>query len=256
MREQAVDLHYIERGQGCPMILIHGFPFDHTLWEQVAVSLEPHSRLILPDLRGFGQSPAPEGVYTMRLMAEDIAALLDRLEIRKAILVGHSMGGYISLAFAQAYPDRLAGLALVCSAAAADSPERRQGRLRLAERVKRKGVKAVVEANLERLSPNAQVRELTQELILKSTRKSVVAALKGMAERPDYTELLAQLKVPCVVIAGSEDAIIPAEQAREMVQMLSRGWQVEIPGGGHMPMFEAPDLVSAAITDLVQRACF
>jgi pimeloyl-ACP methyl ester carboxylesterase len=256
MRELAVDLHYVERGQGNPILLIHGFPFDHTIWDRVAGSLEPHTRLILPDLRGFGLSPAPEGVYTMRLMAEDIAALMDRLEIHKAILVGHSMGGYIGLAFAQVYPDRLAGLALVSSHAGADSPERRQGRLRLAERVKRKGVKAVLEANLERFSPNAQVRELTRELILRSSGKSVIAALKGMAERPDFSELLAQLKVPCVVVAGSADAIISIEKAREMVQMLSRGWLVEVPEGGHMLMLETPDLVSAAIHDLTQRAAF
>jgi 3-oxoadipate enol-lactonase len=256
MRELAVDLHYVERGQGNPVILIHGFPFDHTIWDRVAGSLEPHARLILPDLRGFGLSPAPEGVYSMRLMAEDIAALMDRLELRKAVLVGHSMGGYISLAFAQVYPDRLAGLGLVTSHSGADSPERRQGRLRLAERVRRKGVKAVVEANLERYSPNAQVRELTSELILRSSARSVIAALKGMAERPDFSDLLPQLKMPCVIVAGSEDVIVSAEKAREMVQMLSRGWLVEIPGGGHMPMFEAPDLVSAAIQDLTQRASF
>jgi 3-oxoadipate enol-lactonase len=256
MRELAVDLHYVERGQGNPVILIHGFPFDHTIWDRVAGFLEPHARLILPDLRGFGLSPAPEGVYSMRLMAEDIAALMDRLDLRKAVLVGHSMGGYVSLAFAQVYPDRLAGLALVTSHSGADSSERRQGRLRLAERVRRKGVKAVVEANLERYSPNAQVRELTGELILRSSAKSVIAALKGMAERPDYSDLLPQLKMPCVIVAGSEDVIVSAEKAREMVQMLSRGWLVEIPGGGHMPMFEAPDLVSAAIQDLTRRASF
>jgi pimeloyl-ACP methyl ester carboxylesterase len=256
MREQAVDLHYVERGQGEPLILIHGFPFDHTLWDKVAVTLELHARLILPDLRGFGQSPAPDGTYSMRLFAEDIAALMDRLHIRKAVLAGHSMGGYVSLAFAQAYPDRVAGLALVTSTAAADSPERRQGRLRLVERVKRVGVKAVVQANLERYSPDPQVRERTKELIMKSSKKSVIAALKGMAERPDLTEQLTELKVPCVIVAGSEDAIVSPEKAREMVQMLTRGWLVEIPGGGHMPMIEAPDLVSSALLDLYKRASF
>jgi 3-oxoadipate enol-lactonase len=256
MRELAVDLNYVESGRGIPLILIHGFPFDHTLWEPVAGSLEAHARLIMPDLRGFGQSPAPDGVYTMRLLAEDIAALMDRLEIPKAVLVGHSMGGYISLAFAQAYPDRLAGLGLITSMAAADSTEKRQGRLRLAESVKRKGLRAVVEANLAKYSPNAQVRERTRELILKSSRKSCIAALKGMAERADSSDLLPEVKVPCLVLAGSQDAIVSPEIAREMVQMLSRGWLVEVPGGGHMPMLEAPELVVAAIIDLLQRAAF
>jgi pimeloyl-ACP methyl ester carboxylesterase len=253
MRELAVDLNFVERGQGAPIILIHGFPFDHTLWDEIAAGLAGHARVILPDLRGFGASPVPDGVYSMRLMAEDIAALMDKLGLRKAVLVGHSMGGYISLAFAQAYPDRVAGLALVTSMAAADTPERRQGRLRLAESVKRKGVKAVIEANLERYSPDPAVREKTRELMLKSQRKGVSAALKGMAERPDYTELLAELKAPCVVIAGTADAIVTAERTREMVQMLSRGWLVEVPGGGHMPMYENPSVLIAALKELLER---
>jgi pimeloyl-ACP methyl ester carboxylesterase len=254
MREQAVDLHYVERGQGHPLILLHGFPFDHTIWEGIAEALAPYARIILPDLRGFGASPSPEGVYSMRLMAEDIAALMDRLDIRKAILVGHSMGGYISLAFAQAYPDRLAGLALVASMAAADTPERRQGRLRLAESVKRRGVRAVVDAHLERYSPDPLVRETVREIMLRAQRKGVVAALKGMAERPDSTGLLASLKAPCVVVAGSADVIVTPEKTSEMLQMLSRGWLVEIPGGGHMPMYEGPALVVDALKGLIERA--
>lgn len=253
MREQAVDLQYVERGQGCPLILLHGFPFDHTIWDEVASALEPFARVVQPDLRGFGASPSPDGVSSVRLMAEDVAALMDRLEIRKAILAGHSMGGYVSLAFSQAYPDRLAGLALVASMAAADTPERRQARLRLAESVKRRGVNAVIKAHLERYSPDPQVREKTREVMLHAQRKGVVAALKGLAERPDFTGILGHLKVPCVVVAGEADTIVTSDIAREMVQMLSRGWLVEIPGGGHMPMFEGPQLVTAALKELIER---
>ena len=253
VRELAVDLSFEEKGEGKPLVLIHGFPFDHTLWEDVAGPLAKHARLILPDLRGFGKSPAPDGVYSMRLMAEDIAAMLDRLGIHKAILAGHSMGGYISLAFAQAYPERLAGLALIASQSAADSPERRQGRLRLAEEAKRKSLKSVLMANLDRYSPDPAVRERVKELMLRSQRVGVIGALKGMAERPDATEILSGLHVPCVIIAGSEDAILSPDTAREMVQMLSRGWVVEVPGGGHMPMYEAPEIVISALIDLLER---
>lgn len=251
MREQAVELNYESQGDGTPVVLIHGFPFDHTLWEDVVPLLEGHARLILPDLRGFGKSPAPDGVYTMRLMAEDVAALLDRLEIHKVVLAGHSMGGYISLAFAQAYPDRVAGLVLITSQSAADTPERRQGRYRLADEVKRKGVKAVVAANLERYSPDPAVRERARILMMTCQKKGVIAALKGMAERPDATEVLAGLQAPGVIVAGSADAIVPPEKAREMAQMLSKGWVVEVPGGGHMPMYEAPQIVARAVIDLL-----
>lgn len=253
MREQAVELYYEEHGSGVPVILIHGFPFDHSIWADVITRLDGKARLILPDLRGFGQSPAPEGVYSMRVMAEDIAALLDRLGIKKAVLAGHSMGGYISLAFAQAYPDHISGLALVTSQAASDTPERRQARLRLADEVKRKGVKAVVAANLERYSPDPIVRERTRVVMLRSQKKAVISALKGMAERPDATEVLSNLKVPGVIIAGGADAIVSPDKAREMAQMLARGWVVEIPNGGHMPMFESPELVAQAIQDLLGK---
>ena len=256
MRDQAVDLHYVERGEGNPVVLVHGFPFDHTLWDRVADTLQPHGRMILPDLRGFGKTPAPDGIFSMRLMAEDLAALLDRLQIPKVVLVGHSMGGYVSLAFAHAYPDRLAGLALVSSMAETDVPERRQARIRLAERVQRRGVKSVVEANLNRYSPEESVRERARELMLKSQKKSVIAALKGMAERPDATDWLPRVKVPCVVVAGTDDVIVTLEKSKEMVQRFSRGWLVEVPGGGHLPMLEAPDLVSKALSDLIQCACY
>ncbi len=251
VREQAVELSYEVQGEGTAVVLIHGFPFDHTLWQDVIPLLKDHAKLILPDLRGFGKSPAPDGVYSMRLMAEDIAALLDHLGVQKAVLVGHSMGGCISLAFAQAYPDRVSGLAMITSQAAADTPERRQGRYRLADEVKRKGMKAVVAANLERYSPDPVVRERVRGLMMACDKKGVIAALKGMAERADCTEVLTGLHAPCVIVAGSADVIVTPEKAREMAQILPMGWVVDVPGGGHMPMFEAPQIVARAVIDLL-----
>ena len=124
MEFQPVDLFYNEQGQGTPVILLHGFPFNHTIWQPVMPLLAEHARLIMPDLRGFGQSPVTDGVYSMRLMAEDVVALMDKLGLEKAVLVGHSMGGYISLAFAQAYPNRLLGLGLVATQDSSDLPEK------------------------------------------------------------------------------------------------------------------------------------
>jgi 3-oxoadipate enol-lactonase len=253
VRDEAVELAYQERGQGKAVVLLHGFPFDHTIWEDVCVRLEGHARLILPDLRGFGKSPVPDGIYSMRLMAEDVAALMDKLALQKAVIVGHSMGGYIGLAFAQAYPDHVSGLAMVTSQAAADTPERRAGRLRLADEIKRKGLKAVVSANLERYSPHAEVRERCRPLMLNCPKKGAIAALKGMAERQDMLEFLSHLQVPGVVVAGGADVIVTPEKAREMAQIMPRGWMVEVPGGGHMPMFEAPEIVAQALMDLLAR---
>jgi 3-oxoadipate enol-lactonase len=253
VRDEAVELAYEENGAGRAVVLIHGFPFDHTIWKDVVDKLEGRAQLILPDLRGFGKSPVPDGVYSMRMMAEDIAALLDKLMVKKAIMVGHSMGGYVSLAFAQAYPDMISGLALITSQAGADTPERRAGRYRLADDIKRKGMKAVVTTNLDRYSPNDEVRERSRPLMLDCPKKGAIAALKGMAERPDMLEFLSRLPVPGVVVAGELDAIVSPEKAREMAQMMPRGWTVEVPGGGHLPMFEAPEIVAQAVIDLLAK---
>ena len=151
--DATVELYCEERGKGpLPLMLVHGFPFEHSLWNEVAAQLESETRLLLPDLRGYGLSPTPEGIYTMEAMAADLKALLDRLGIQRVALAGHSMGGYVALAFAEAYPERLAGLAMVMSAAAADAPERKTARYQQAEEIARQGV-GILEGSLERYSP-------------------------------------------------------------------------------------------------------
>src|SRR5512133_3839444 len=153
MEINPVDLYYEEHGQGTPVIFLHGFPFDHTIWKPIVPLLKNEARLILPDLRGFGKSPVPDGVYTMRLQAEDIKQLMDKLAIEQAVLVGHSMGGYVALSFAQAYPSRLLGLGLVATQASADNPERRQSRYKAAEAVAHKGAKVVASNMVSTLTP-------------------------------------------------------------------------------------------------------
>lgn len=249
-----VELYYEEFGQGFPVILMHGYPLNHTIWMPVVERLQAHARVITPDLRGHGKSPVTDGEYSMRLMAEDIHALMNRLDLPKAVLVGHSMAGYVSLAFARAYPGRLAGLAMVASQAEADSSEKRQGRYITAEEVGRKGVRQVAKSMLPKLTPRKELAADLMEIMLKTPKKGVIGTLKGMAERPDALEWLAEIEVPAVVIAGEQDAIIPLERARTMTQMLRRGWLVEIPEAAHMPMLETPQVVADTIQQLVDLA--
>jgi pimeloyl-ACP methyl ester carboxylesterase len=251
MEFQPVELFYTEQGQGIPVILLHGFPFDHSIWQPVVPLLEGHARLIMPDLRGFGQSPVTEGVYTMRLLAEDVACFMDKLELEKAVLVGHSMGGYISLAFAQAYPGRLLGLGLIATQAAADNPEKRQSRLKTANSVKRRGVKVVAQSMAPKLTPKTDLVQPLFDLMMRANRPAVMGALQGMAERSDLTGDLSNVSVPAVVVAGGADQFLTLENQRTMAQMLPKGWLVEIPDGGHMPMLENPELVAESIHQLV-----
>lgn len=253
MIENGVDLYYEEHGQGLPVIFVHGFPFDHTTWSPLVPLLGKHNaRLILPDLRGFGQSlVAKDPVYTMRLFAEDILALMDRLEIEKAVLVGHSMGGYVSLNFAHAFPGRLAGLGLIGTQAGADKPEKRQGRMKLADEIKRRGIERATASLPEKFSPNPDLVPVVREYFLKSNPSTLIASLKGMAERPDMTEQLSNIRVPALVMLGDKDQMVSPEATRTMNQLLPWSWLVELPGCGHMLSLEAPEQVADAIHKLL-----
>ncbi len=247
-----VNLAYEEHGEGTPVILAHGFPLNRSIWYPIIPNLSPKARLVIPDLRGHGQSPVPDGIYSMRLMAEDLRALMDQLNIEKAVLAGHSMGGYVSLAFARAYPNRLAGLALVATQAAADSPERRAGREKMVDEVRRKGIKAVAESMAPALTCREDLVGAVHKIIMGMNPKGVKNILKGMAERPNAQEWLSGITVPAVVIAGTEDKLIPLERPKIMAQLLGRAWLVEVSGAGHLPMMEQPDAVSDAILQLIK----
>src|SRR5947207_15861847 len=116
-----LTLHYSEQGQGFPVVLLHGYPFSSAIWQTQQQGLSDHFRVITPDLRGHGQSPAPEGIYEMDQMAQDVLALLDSLNVQKAAIMGHSMGGYVTLAMWRLAPERFSALGLICSQAAADT---------------------------------------------------------------------------------------------------------------------------------------
>lgn len=254
MSNQRVDLHYEESGQGIPLVLVHGYPLDHTIWDDVTRHLGGGIRVIRPDLRGYGQSPVTDGVYSMSLLANDLLGLLDQLGLGKVVLAGHSMGGYVCLAFARAYPARLAGLGLVTTQALADPPERREGRLQQALEVERRGTIAAVEAGLAKYSPDPAVLEKTREIMLRCDPRAVAGSLRGMAERPDLSGLLPELNLPALVIAGEVDALIPASRSEEMANLLPDGRLVVVKGGGHMAMMESPRVVAGALQELVNRA--
>jgi len=246
-----IKMFYQDSGKGLPVVLLHGYPLNHTIWAEVTSHLESKARVISPDLRGHGLTDAPPGVYTMRQMAADVAALLDGLEIQQAVLVGHSMGGYISLAFAQAYPDRLLGLGMVSSQAAADPPERREGRYQTAAQVEKEGVGVVANSMPDKLTNRAALAEYLRQLILTMKPAGVVGALKGMAKRPEMGEWISTLSVPVMVIAGGQDGLVPLDRAREMAQRFPHGHLTICLQSGHMPMMEAPQEVAAALEQLV-----
>ncbi len=126
MVEGSVSLAFDRFGQGVPLILMHGYPLNRTIWKGVIPYLQDVADVIIPDLRGHGDSPIPQGEYRMETMAGDVITLMDKLGIDRAVIAGHSMGGYVALSLIRNYPERVIALALVASQAEADSPERYQ----------------------------------------------------------------------------------------------------------------------------------
>jgi len=240
-----IKIAYERRGQGTPLVLIHGFPLDHGCWDALAPLLDGQADLIMPDLRGMGQSGfgaagAPQGAYSVADMAADIAGLLDALKLDRVFVAAHSMGGYVAMAFARAYPQRLAGLGLVSTQALPDAPDRKAGRYATAGQVAEQGVVVVADAMAPKLTANvAQVPDI-REMILRQPAAGVIGALKAMAERPDSTDLLAALKVPVAILCGQADALIPPDRSREMKTLIAQAVLTELPGVGHSPMLEAP----------------
>ncbi len=246
-----IELAYARSGQGIPMVLIHGYPLDHTIWDPVVSLLKDDFALILPDLRGFGGSETPRGPYRMVDLAADIAALLDRLGIAQAVIAGHSMGGYVALAFACTNPERILGLGLVASQAAADPPERKAARIQTAEQVEKIGVAEVAALMPSSLSADPVLRARLTEIILHQPPAALAEAQRAMAGRPDSTPFLTGFNFPVVCIHGLADRLVPIERAYEVKRAVKQGQVIEIASAGHMPMMEAPEATARALSILL-----
>jgi 3-oxoadipate enol-lactonase len=245
-----IKLAYERRGQGKPLLLVHGYPLDHSIWNQIVPLLETDFDMILPDLRGFGHSDSSQKRFSMTDIAADLAALMDHLEIEKAAIVGHSMGGYVALAFARAHPGRLLGLGLVSSQPYADSPEKKAGRKQEADLVIANGVREVAEGMSTKLTAVPDLQIELKKLMLRQHPEGVSGALRAMAERADSTDILAIFDFPVVIVHGRADKIIPIERAREVLALVKNGKLKEIEGAGHMPMMEAPEVTAEVLRTL------
>lgn len=249
-----VQLAYDRRGNrgSAPLVLLHGYPLDHHLWDEILPLLEDTFDLIVPDLRGFGESTLGDSSPTIEDFASDIAALLDDLGIQKTAIAGHSMGGYVALAFARLYPERLTGLGLVSSQVLPDPPDRKEGRYKSAADVAENGIASVVAAMTPKFTSNEKLQSFARISMERQQPSAYIAALKAMAERPDSTALLGSLKIPVVVVHGNSDALIPVERAREVKAALPEAYLVEISGVGHMPMMEAKEKTAEALKHLTK----
>jgi 3-oxoadipate enol-lactonase len=242
-----VSIAYERGGRGTPLVLLHGYPLDHSIWEPVVPLLENDFDLILPDLRGFGESEVSGGIYGVADLAADIAGLLSAQGVWQAAIAGHSMGGYVALAFARAYPQRTLGLGLVASQVLADTPEKKAGRNQEAEAIQTKGVQGVAEDMSVKLTPDAKLQARLKAVILRQRPEGLAGALRAMAERPDSSMLLPGCVFPIVLVHGLVDILIPVDRARSVKAAMPTAHLAEIPGAGHMPMMEAPQATAEAL---------
>ncbi len=247
-----INIAYERRGRGEPLVLIHGYPLDGTTWKEVASLLENYFDLIIPDLRGMGHSDAVDKTYTVADLASDVAGLLDHLKVQKTFIAGHSMGGYVALAFARAYPNRMRGLGMISSQVLADPPERKEGRYQTANDVAEKGISVVIDSMTTKLSADAHIQAFVREVMQRQKPAGVIGSLKAMAERPDSSDLFKSFKFPVVIVHGDADALIPVERGREMKAALPAADYAELKGAGHMPMMENPKEVAEATQFLLK----
>jgi pimeloyl-ACP methyl ester carboxylesterase len=235
-------LGFAERGSGPPLVLIHAFPLDSTMWRAQVEWFSPRYRVITPDVIGFGASQ-PSRPWSMPDMGDELEALLDRLGIANCILVGLSMGGYIGLPFTLRHPGRVKALVLAHTRARADLDTERSGRTAMIEELQRDGNGNLPGKMLPRLlgpETSTEVRDYVKATILGSSAEACIHAVTAMRDRTDQTASLAKLACPTLVIAGSGDAILKVEDIEKMAAAIPGARCQVIPRTGHLSNLEDP----------------
>lgn len=244
-----------EGGEGVSVVFAHGFPFDRTMWSASAERIAAVARVILPDLRGFGESESAfegEKIAEMVDYADDIAKLLDEIRVSRAVFCGLSMGGYIAMAFAAKYPEKLAGLILCDTKTSADTPEAAINRKKLAETIHSTGTEPLLAGIANLISPNTlenkpETVAFLREMIRRQPPAGIAQAAQAMANRPDTTDFLGKITVPVLVIVGENDQLSPPESMRRIAENVRDGSFFTIPNAGHLAPLEQPELFAKTV---------
>jgi 3-oxoadipate enol-lactonase len=242
-----VEIAYTDQGKGTPILFIHGYPLSKAMWDPQVKGLSSNFRVITLDLRGHGESEAPLWLYTVEMFADDIRALLDHLSIDQVVLVGFSMGGYITFAFYRKNRNRVKALILADTRPQADSLEGKQGRFKTAQTAHKQGAGAIADAMLPKLltSQSVQSRPDVVQHVRKIMTDTPVAGIAGdlmaMAERPDSVPLLSEITCPTLILVGEQDGLTPPADAKLMAEKIKKSQLEMIPAAAHLSNLEQPD---------------
>lgn len=259
-----ITIGYSDRGTGLPIVFLHAFPLNRTMWATQECLLSVQFRIITIDLRGHGESDAPLWRYTLEQSADDVCALLDRLSIQQAIFTGLSMGGYILFAFYRRYAARVKGLILADTKAQADTEEGKNGRFQLEQIAYKKGPSAIADVMIPKLLSPATVQtnpDLVHQvrgMIEGNQISGIVGDLMAMAERPDSIPLLKQITCPTQIIVGELDQATPPSDAKLMADQIPNARLAIIPNAAHLANLEQPEafnqIVGSFASDLRESA--
>jgi 3-oxoadipate enol-lactonase len=253
-----VALAYDDQGSGPAVVLLHGFPLCRQMWQpQISTLIDAGYRVITPDLRGFGESEAPDGPYSMEVYADDVVGLLDHLGIDRAIIGGMSMGGYVLLNLLERYRQRAAGAAFLVTRAAGDDYEGGAKRTKLAHAAREQGAQPVAEVfsgllfapDTPRLRPDlvAQV----EGWMMATDVRGLAGGLIAMRDRRDYSDALAAFDLPALVIGAELDKAVPLAHSQLLHERLPDSRLCVISGAGHLANLEDPQAFSACLVDFL-----
>ncbi len=254
---QGVSIEYDDIGNGVPLLLIHGFPLDRTLWRTQIAGLSQLYRVIAPDLRGFGQSSDTDGAaITMDQHAADLKSLLDSVNVKQAVIGGISMGGYVALAFYAQYADRVKGLILANTRAVPDSEQGKQARLANAQKVSESGPGFLVDDMAPKMlgdTAKPEIEIAVRSMMARQRSTGIMSALRGMAARPDRTALLRFATVPILIVSGSQDVLIPASDSEAMHALIPNSRLVIIPDAGHLSNLDKADAFNHIVREFYKQ---
>ncbi len=256
---KGATINIVDEGTGIPVVLLHGYLESLEIWKSFSGKLKQFFRIIRIDLPGHGDSGILQKIHTMEQLAEATRFVLDALFIDKCVLIGHSMGGYVTLAFRELYPERLMGFSLFHSTPFPDNLEKKQARDREIDLVKQHKKDLIVNTNIpnvfaeDNLETLKEDVERAKEIARKTSDEGIIATLEGMKLRPGRSEVIKNSQIPFLLILGKKDKHIPFEDIKSKLEVNQMGEVHVLENSGHIGFIEEPEKSADIVRSFVQK---